>query len=90
MTTNEPYPHEKRQFERKPVVVRARISAGAGSRIRECTIADVSAGGAKIVIEDGAKIPDRFTLMLSANGSVQRKCKVAWRRGPELGVQWAS
>ena len=80
--------NDKRMYARKQVGVRAQISIDAGSPPFDCMLSDVSVGGAKIVSYQPKAIPDRFTLLLSANGSVKRECKVAWRRGRILGVQW--
>ena len=50
---------------------------------------NVSATGAKLVVEALDKVPDNFILVLSQNGAVQRKCDVRWRKGNAIGVRFA-
>ena len=52
-----------------------------------CHILDVSAGGARLFVEDHSRIPDRFALMLSAMGA-RREAVVMWRRGLHIGVSF--
>jgi hypothetical protein len=52
-----------------------------------CHIIDVSAGGARLCVEDHSRIPDRFTVMLSARGA-RREVAVMWRRGKHIGVSF--
>jgi hypothetical protein len=33
-------------------------------------------------------IPDRFLLLLAANGSARRRCSVIWRKPRQLGVKF--
>ncbi len=53
MMPNETF-HERREFERFPIMMRASVSAGDDDL--EATIFDVSAGGAKVRL-DGPDIP---------------------------------
>jgi len=41
---------------------------------------DVSDSGARIEIEAPQPIPNRFTLLLTGNGSARRKCRMVWRK----------
>lgn len=52
-----------------------------------CHIIDVSAGGARLFVEDHSRIPDRFTVMLSTMGA-RREAAVMWRRGKHIGVSF--
>ena len=36
------------------------------------------------------QVPDRFTLLLADEGAEQRKCKVIWRSGDEVGAEFMS
>jgi hypothetical protein len=49
---------------------------------------DVSATGAKLVLQAPAEVPDEFIVLLSKHASVRRKCKTAWRSGTNIGVQF--
>jgi hypothetical protein len=56
-----------------------------GSR-RSCQISDISESGARLVLDADGDLPDRFVLLLTANGDAQRRCRVVWRRESDVGV----
>jgi PilZ domain-containing protein len=58
-----------------------------GAPPRECVILDISQGDARLPVGP-LPVTENFTLLLSANGSVRRACKVAWRREDEIGVEF--
>jgi hypothetical protein len=72
---------------RKPVGIPGRIVLSEGAPI-ECTLQDISQGGAKLSVLDLRAIPDTFVLLLSSSGSVRRNCKVVRRAMGEVGVQF--
>jgi PilZ domain len=51
-----------------------------------CTVIGMSQSGASINTRD--TLPDEFVLSLAANASVLRKCKVIWREGFMVGIQF--
>jgi hypothetical protein len=53
---------------------------------REVRLTDISDGGARLYIE--AAVPDHFTLLLGSQLEHARECRVAWRLGNELGVEF--
>jgi len=53
-----------------------------------CEIADISHTGARIVLANELELPDRFILMLNANGDARRVCRVVWRDGVTIGVEF--
>jgi hypothetical protein len=61
-----------------------------GRADRECSLLDASAVGAKVVVQDGAGIPDRFELASFLAVDKRRKCEVIWRRGKVLGIKFVS
>jgi hypothetical protein len=63
----------------------AKIQFGTGSLPRDCTITDVSNGGAKVIAEY-LDIPAEFTLIFSTGRP--RQCRLAWRIGCELGAEF--
>lgn len=80
-----------RAQRRKHRRVRCRRLAAVilNEKVSECVLLDISAGGARIGIDNlPAVMPPRFTLLLTRNGAVRRACKVAWRSGSTLGVQF--
>jgi hypothetical protein len=62
----------------------AKIQFGTGSLPRDCTITDISDGGAKVIAEY-PEIPPEFTIILSTGA---RQCRLAWRIGYELGAEF--
>ena len=47
---------------------------------------DVSASGAKLMMDAGINVPDSFVLALARNAAVRRNCEVVWRAATSLGV----
>jgi hypothetical protein len=58
------------------------------SAVRECQLADVSRGGARLIIAAPDELPDEFVLRLSQDGSSRRKSRVVWRSPTEIGVEF--
>jgi hypothetical protein len=80
---------EKRRSQRQNVSCVGLIHDDQGSIIAQCIMTDVSARGAKLVMEAGFNVPDWFVLTLSRNAGVRRNCEVAWRRANSIGVRFA-
>ena len=81
-------PAEKRKNPRRAVRYPASIDLGEGAGPIHCTLHDVSQGGAQIHLVKPANLPDEFTLALGYDGTAHRRCRVKWRRGNRLGVQY--
>lgn len=52
-----------------------------------CTVLDMSLEGARLQAPAVA-LPNEFTVLLEANSSLKRRCKVAWRKGFTVGVEF--
>jgi hypothetical protein len=79
---------ERRAHPRVGVNLSATIvQPGVGLPAIRCTVVDMSSHGAGLHVSE-ASPPDEFTLNLTAAGSVSRKCKVVWREGTALGVEF--
>lgn len=76
---------DKRKSLRRPIRYTAWLMLEA-DQLHGCVLSDVSDTGARIDVEDAKTIPDRFLLLLSRNGSAQRKCRVVWRKPRQVGV----
>jgi hypothetical protein len=66
------------------------IAAIDGAWRRACVMADVSAGGAKLIVTEpleGLKIKE-FFLVLPGTGLAFRRCELAWANGDQLGVHF--
>ena len=59
-----------------------------GTMICHCKMADVSQGGAKLLIDKPSVIPECFVLVLSYGARTRRKCKVRWRSEDSIGVEF--
>jgi hypothetical protein len=57
---------------------------------RACTISDISHTGARLVLDNDEPLPDRFILLLTRNGGARRRCRVVWRTGVSVGVEFAT
>jgi hypothetical protein len=70
--------------------VEAQMIGIDGSWQRQCTVFDISASGARLILRDPSHHPDRseFFLLLSSVGAVHRRCKVVRRAGDQIGVKF--
>lgn len=56
----------------------------------KCTIADISALGAGIVLQSEQDLPNHFILLFSENGSARRDCRLVWRTRLNVGAEFTS
>ena len=74
---------ELRKSPRYDVHYAAHLDVGGGSPPLNCVIADISTDGAKLTT--GARqVPDEVTLVF------RRRCRVIWRAGGQVGVEFVS
>lgn len=52
-----------------------------------CTVADISVGGARLLVVGSATVPDQFELLTDLSGS-SRQCRTIWREDGEIGVEF--
>lgn len=86
---------EKRKGTRRTVVQPVAILRSDGTFVCECTLRDVSDGGARIAItvKPGTAVPDiapEFILSLTRRGNLIRYCETIWRRENEIGVRFVA
>ena len=82
---------ENRKFPRRRVEQSVLMTADNGSIIGQCTMLDVSAGGARLKLDGDLTVPEHFTLFLSkVDGRLKRQCVVAWRKDKQMGVRFVS
>jgi hypothetical protein len=80
---------ELRKTRRKAFHLSAKIYAKGAKAPRECTVENISETGAKLVaVSDGEPLPDEFMLLLTGDGRLRRRCRVVWRDGLAVGVQF--
>jgi len=66
----------------------AQILNPDGSKLLPCTVVDVSATGAKLMLQELAELPQEFLVLFSNNATVSRQCKVSWQSGTKIGVRF--
>jgi hypothetical protein len=80
---------EKRKKQRKPLQRRVWIDLADGAPVIECALGNMSDTGAKLVFPNAVgKLPSQFVLLLAKDGQVARKCRLAWKEGDEIGVEF--
>jgi hypothetical protein len=90
MTGNYRNRAELRKKPRRPFHYSAKILVDGATPPQKCTIADVSQIGARILLGADNELPDSFILVLSRNGPTRRRCRVVWREGTTLGVEFSN
>jgi hypothetical protein len=81
---------EKRKNQRKALQRRAWIDLANGASV-ECALGNMSDTGAKLVFSDGVgALPNQFVLRLAQDGRVARQCRLAWKAGDEIGVEFTA
>ena len=58
------------------------VLGGKGPAI-DCSVIDLSAGGACLEVNDAAAIPKRFVLF---HGGTKKSCVLVWKAGRRFGV----
>jgi hypothetical protein len=80
-----------RKLPRHRVEQAVLIMSVEGSVIAQCTMLDVSSGGARLELESSVVPPELFTLLLSKlDGKLKRHCVVAWRKEKQMGVRFVT
>jgi hypothetical protein len=78
---------DRRLVRRRAISRVAKFHSGIGSLPRDCLITDISERGARLYSD--VEMPETFTLSMSGEGAqLRRECRVVWRLGGELGVEF--
>jgi hypothetical protein len=51
-------------------------------------VGDESDNGAQLFVDDAATLPDTFYLYFSAHFGWRRHCRLVWRQGDKIGVEF--
>jgi hypothetical protein len=78
---------ERRVSRRQKTLLAGKIVFGANRFAMDCSIRDLSTGGAKLSFADPVGIPAEFELHLPSRGTAFR-AEVRWRRGQQVGVRF--
>jgi PilZ domain-containing protein len=68
-------------------VVGARLTKAADLSDRQCTVIDISQGGARLRVQDPQFVKPQFRLKFDRT-SPGRACKVAWKKGDVIGLKF--
>jgi hypothetical protein len=80
-----------RRFTRRKVEQSVLIRSAEGAIVGQCTMLDISSGGARLRFDAAGEVPDLFTLLLSKlDGGLKRHCVVAWRKDRQVGVRFVT
>jgi len=79
---------ELRKHRRQPLHYPAWLVLTADQPPYKVMLSDISKAGAKIAIAGHLEIPDEFLLLLSDKGGTRRRCRVVWREGTRIGVEF--
>ena len=77
--------HERRRVRRIPVFKNAKVVFH--TTLRDCVVRDLSSLGARLAFVSASYLPDNFSLTFD-NARTLRGCRVAWRTGTEVGVEF--
>jgi hypothetical protein len=78
---------ERRKSARRTLNRFAQFHSEVSSMPRTCLVTDISESGARLYSE--IEMPTTFTLSVSRDGeNIRRECRVVWRLGGELGVEF--
>jgi PilZ domain-containing protein len=79
---------EQRRSTREHVDFPAWIESDFEVRSRECTVLDVSDGGARIMVSQRTRVPAEFWLVFSRDGKKRRRCRMVWRSDDQIGLSY--
>jgi hypothetical protein len=79
---------ELRKSPRRQFHYNATIIIEGDTQPHRCAIVDISNTGARLQLEDGFELPEHFLLLLTKSGQARRRCKIVWRNGLSVGVQF--
>ena len=89
MTTAHSIADERRAHPRHRVFKRVKAVFNANNSIIDCTMRDLSLGGARLSCAQAVLLPETFVLVFMAEREM-RDVRVAWRKFNEVGVQFMS
>lgn len=79
---------ELRKKPRRHFRYTAKIITGTNPPQIACSISDISEIGARLELESDSELPGKFLLLLTRDGHAQRQCRLIWRAGMTIGVDF--
>jgi hypothetical protein len=80
---------DRRASSRRQVNMPARWSTGEQGPLHDCMVLDISAGGARLMVDAPLELPEHFTIELTSRKKARRRCRVVWRAGHLIGIMFA-
>jgi hypothetical protein len=78
---------ERRKSPRQRVLKRGQIMTRDLASAIDCTIRDISTGGARLRVDNYFAAPDEFELLILTTGT-RRRVRTRWQIGNEVGVEF--
>ena len=75
---------EKRAYARHRVFKGGRLAFNAGGSI-ECTVRNISPGGARVDVNSPIALPKQLTLLIDAD-HFKRRCHPVWTHDTHVGI----
>ena len=66
----------------------SQLHFGEGAPPQVCVIVDMSESGAQLQVPADVAVPGEFSLLIGGNSHVRRHCKLVWRSGNRMGVEF--
>ena len=76
-----------RRHERKRVLFGGRAIYGDGVYSVQCTIRDISEGGARIAVSRGVQLPQNI-YFIDLKAGTCHEAEVVWRQDPNVGIRF--
>jgi hypothetical protein len=81
------HPSERRVHQRRRVIKGGKVIFNRGQSIIDCSIRDLSNGGARLVMPDTTIMPHDFRLQMHDGRILQ--CELRWARNGTFGVSFS-
>ena len=78
---------ERRESQRQRTFLAGKVVYGASRFEIDCSVRDLSSGGARLSFVDPLTVPSAFELHLPSRGAVFR-AEARWRKGRQIGVKF--
>ena len=79
---------ERRRQQRTRTLKSARILFNQHRSVIDCTVRNISSGGACLNVASVVGIPERFDVLFEADQSI-RSCRMVWHREKQIGVEFS-
>ena len=79
---------ERRRHVRREVITTAWLRFADSTVPHVCVLSDVSERGARLSVTDMDVVPTEFTLLLERNAPSGTSCRVVWRSGDQIGLEF--